>query len=388
LFNSFLGEVLRASGPRYEGTMPPTRPPRLSRNWLLVPVSVLAALVFLEVAVRLARGFPLLSMENRIARRIALLAVHRVNSHDPLLGWVYREHHADGVFTTGELGLRMNGPVDRPLSTGAVLACGDSFTVGEEVSDQFTWPARLEALLGKPVLNAGVGGFGADQIVLRAESLIPRLAPRTLIVSFLVDESLGDLGRAVLSTFAGANKPYFLVSEGQLVLRNNPVPLFSGRPGELGVLRSVLGRSALADWTAETVGATSWWHFGRGNTPTGADPAQVADLLLRRLKERTDREGIELVLLLQYSGGEVIRRDREPEIVRQLQTTTASAGIATVDTWDAWKQHLAEQGETGFRELYVMHEGERVFGHLSQKGNELTARLLAGHLKQEPVAAH
>lgn len=354
-----------------------------SRNRLLVPGGILAALLLLEVAVRLVRGVPLLTAENFIVRRTALLAIHRVNAYDPLLGWIYREHESDRVFNTGELGVRLNGPEDRPLPKGGILACGDSFTVGEEVADEFTWPARLEALLGEPVINAGVGGYGADQIILRAESLIPRLAPRTVIVSFFVGESLGDLGRAALATFAGANKPYFLVRGKTLIHRNKPVPPYSGRLEELGILRSVLGRSALADWAVTRVGAGNWWYFGRGNTPSGADPEQVVSLLLQALKERLDREGIRLVLLLQYGGGEVARRTRAPDAVRLILESARIAGIATVDTWHAWKQVLAEQGEEGLRGLYVMHERGRGFGHLSQRGNEMTALLLARYLKGE-----
>lgn len=50
-----------------------------------------------------------------------------------------------------------------------ILAVGDSCTWGEDVGDTDTWPAQLQRLTGRRVLNGGVTGFGFDQIVLRTE---------------------------------------------------------------------------------------------------------------------------------------------------------------------------------------------------------------------------
>ena len=58
--------------------------------------------------------------------------------------------------------------IDGPLT----LAAGDSFTFGDEVNDDESWPAALEQLTGRRVINAGVPGFGLDQAVLRAEQLM------------------------------------------------------------------------------------------------------------------------------------------------------------------------------------------------------------------------
>ena len=67
-------------------------------------------------------------------------------------------------------------------SRPTILAVGDSCTYGDEVSDNETWPAYLEAEMGTRVWNAGVFGYGLDQAVLRAEVLLPKLKPDILIV--------------------------------------------------------------------------------------------------------------------------------------------------------------------------------------------------------------
>jgi hypothetical protein len=50
----------------------------------------------------------------------------------------------------------------------AVLVVGDSFTFGDQVSDDETWPACLEATLHRGVDNGGVFGYGAAQALRRA----------------------------------------------------------------------------------------------------------------------------------------------------------------------------------------------------------------------------
>jgi lysophospholipase L1-like esterase len=169
--------------------------------------------------------------------------------YDARLGWSPRPGfvgRSDGTTVTiTPDGWRSNGLV------APVLAVGDSFTFGTDVLDQETWPAQLERLIGRPVINGGVGGYGLDQAVLRAEDLVARLHPSLLIVAFIPD----DADRCGLRERADA-KPWFTASGD---LRGVPVP----RPLEL--LR--LGRRA-AGWRP---------------APSGEDAAAVSRLLAARV---------------------------------------------------------------------------------------------------------
>ena len=68
-----------------------------------------------------------------------------------------------------------------------ILAVGDSFTFGIGVEQRDAWPEVLETLLetrtgaSVAVVNAGVPGFNAKQIRLRAESLLTRLEPSWVV---------------------------------------------------------------------------------------------------------------------------------------------------------------------------------------------------------------
>src|SRR5262249_47314840 len=105
--------------------------------------------------------------------------------HDAQLGYLPRPGYSILGFTIGDDGLRRSGFA---VSDAPILAVGDSFTFGEEVVDGDPWPAALEHLTGKQVLNGGVSGYGFDQTVLRAEQLAWKYKPAAIVVSFIADD--------------------------------------------------------------------------------------------------------------------------------------------------------------------------------------------------------
>jgi hypothetical protein len=63
------------------------------------------------------------------------------------------------TITILEDGIRSNGRGEVRDATEPILAVGDSFTFGAQVSDWETWPAQLEKLTGGRVINGGVLGM-------------------------------------------------------------------------------------------------------------------------------------------------------------------------------------------------------------------------------------
>src|SRR5207249_1903579 len=86
--------------------------------------------------------------------------------------------------------------------------------------DEDSWPAVLERLTGRRLINAGVPAFGLDQTVLRSEQLVQIYSPDLIIVSFIPD----DVRRSEMSYFSGHAKPYFDLDGGKLRLYPAPVP--------------------------------------------------------------------------------------------------------------------------------------------------------------------
>ncbi len=91
---------------------------------------------------------------------------------DSELGFVTRPGFTGDGVTYDPHGHRLTpAPAGTVLAEPPVLAVGDSYAHGDEVSDAETWVALLQPLIGRRTVNAGVSGYGLDQIVLRAEKV-------------------------------------------------------------------------------------------------------------------------------------------------------------------------------------------------------------------------
>ena len=354
---------------------------RAAQNGGLVLSSLLVGVLALEIVVRTIDDVPLWPPRNLMAERAALLTVHTVNDYHPVLGWVLKSgirtnsDNPKASFTTGEHGVRMNSALVHPLPTGGLLAVGDSFTAGSEVGDRHSWPAHLERMLGEPVVNGGVGAWGADQIVLRAEELIPIVRPHTVIVSFFVD----DIQRAGYRIYGGGSKPWFSVESGELVQHNVPVQVFTGRVDEVD---SLFGYLHLVTWTLERIGYGDWWRQSNASyIRADNDPVRVSCLLLERLKHQAIEIGVRLLLLIQHGGSDALAKLSKPEDAKAVLACAQAAGVEAIDSWDPLVRAHGEDMEA-YRGLYVMHDEGRIYGHMSSEGNAFIARLIEERLRR------
>jgi hypothetical protein len=321
----------------------------------------------LEIAARLWFGQPVLTLRDWRAAHVYLLQTGGA-AYDPLLGWTQQSNFAGGGFNTLDYGIRRNAAGDR-LVQGAILAVGDSYTAGSEVVDEDTWPAQLEKLLRRRVINAGVGGYGVDQSVLNAERLLPILNPKVVIVG-IYDE---DVLRVRYKDF-NAPKPYFVRENGQWIHRNNPVPTRS-EPVAEPLYKTVLSRSLVAHMLAQR---RFYWWYGPRFQQVSDTPVETSCHMLRRLQDQLAPRGITSVAVFQYSGWAYARRRPRPDYMQAVARCARDLGYEVVDEFD----HVAALAQTSLeplKQLYVMSpEGNH--GHMSAKGNALIAGLLAERL--------
>src|SRR5262245_58875460 len=262
-------------------------------NVALLLVSLLTTLLLIEVGYRLAAGLPVLKLANWRTDQVVKVNLGELKAiFSPVLGWTNKasNQHEDG-YTTIEYGVRKNFD-ETTIRTGAMLAVGDSFTEGWEVKDHESWPAYLEKLTSAPVVNAGTGGYGADQTILRAEQMLPIVKPKILLVGF---HEIAIV-RAGYSIF-GAPKPYFTLDNGEL--QYHP-PQFVQPHEKTSIawmvygMREALGYSAFADYLLSRLNP-NFWHGDSDRDlyqPSGADEVAVTCALLKRLKGRADQDGI------------------------------------------------------------------------------------------------
>ena len=280
------------------------RSPSWRRKLVFALVPLSALLLLAELGMRTARavqGRGSFWSANFRVQRLALVRASYPVAHDPMLGYVPRAHAESRAnrwnahVSIDARTMRRNGVGAPPPATRGVLAVGDSFTFGDQVSDDETWPAGLEQRLAVPVWNGGVFGYSFAQAVLRAEQLLPQLPVDVLVLSFIAD----DLRRCEFST-RYAPTPWFDLVDGELVLRGVPVPERPANPIDRPLLQHLLGHSALLDalfWNA----APMWWVGDRREVrahPPGTG-VQIATRLLDRLAARCTERSVRLLLVLQ-----------------------------------------------------------------------------------------
>jgi len=324
--------------------------------------AVLMGLFSLEFAVRAAAWGYLFAYPNFVlTARTTLADGDRGRyAHDAALGHVPRAGHSAPGVTIEANGLRRSGEA---IAGAPILAVGDSFTFGDEVSDGETWPAQLQRLTGRRVLNGGVSGYGFDQIVLRAEQLAQIYKPTAIVVAFIAD----DIRRTEMRRLWSADKPYFTIEDGKLELRGVPVPPRAPAASTLSPWQWVVGYSYFFDLLLRQLNLLHDWYGDHQRVQAPGTGQHLACLLAGRLADLQRQSGARVVVVAEYDP--VVWDDpafaaEQRRLTRGLLDCAARAGLATIDSFDA----LAATGQP--RRLYVTW-------HLNEAGNGLIARLVA-----------
>jgi len=100
------------------------------------------------------------------------------------------------------------------------VTLGDSFTFGEDVSDDETFPCHLGTLMpAAEVINLGVGGYGHDQMALYLEREGVKYRPDVVVLGFMAE----DVERNLLG-FRDYWKPRFSLQGGRIELERRSIP--------------------------------------------------------------------------------------------------------------------------------------------------------------------
>jgi hypothetical protein len=210
-------------------------------GWLSKILLFLVSLaVFMEVGARVVLSHNRLRRQvtgfDNSSYRLQWIGLHRIHQewtgqyaiYHPTRGWTLKPgirnmNVFEGKFlNSNSKGIRGKTEYDYPRAAGKqrILVLGDSFTFGEEVSDDETYSHDLEsALPNTEVLNLGVQGYGHDQMLLYLKEEGVKYHPNVVILGF----AYLDIYRNIWSFFAYA-KPQFELIPGGLRLTNVPVP--------------------------------------------------------------------------------------------------------------------------------------------------------------------
>ena len=333
----------------------------------MVLAAVVVGAVVLELGLRVWFWGYLFTWPNFVLEARTVLAQGDSGryAHDDRLGYVPRAgYRADGLTIEAD-GRRSTGAP--PVTAGApILAVGDSFTFGAEVNDPQTWPAQLQQLVQRRVINGGVSGYGFDQIVLRAEALAPLYKPDAIVVAFIAD----DIRRTEMRRLWSADKPYFDVDGDQPVLRNVPVPPRADPKTTLTFWQRTLGYSLLFDFILRRLDLLHDWFGDHVRVHPPGTGERISCLLTERLADLQRSSGARVLVVAEYDP--VVWDDpafaaRQRAMTGALLGCAQKQGLATLDSFDA----MAATAKP--RQLYVLW-------HMNEEGNALIARLVAGAL--------
>ena len=348
------------------------RPTQQARSSLpgritMVLVAVLVGFGLLELGLRAWSWDYLFSWPNFVLDARTVLAGRDSNRyvHDDRLGYLPRAGYAAPGITIEASGLRRTGapPAGSPAP---ILAVGDSFTFGDEVSDGETWPSQLQHLIDRPVLNAGVSGYGFDQIVLRAEALVPFYRPEAVVVAFIAD----DIRRTEMRRLWSADKPYFDLDGSSATLRNVPVPPRADPQTTLTFWQRTLGYSLLFDFVLRRLDLLHDWFGDHVRVHPAGTGERIACALTQRLADLQKTNGTPVLMVAEYDP---VVWDNPAFATEQRRLTTGllacarKNGLATLDSYEAMA------ATPNPRQLYVLW-------HMNEAGNALIAQAIRNAL--------
>jgi hypothetical protein len=327
-------------------------------NATLFIVTIVLSLLAVEVGLRAYHGeweytnfrFP---QENRFG----------YHTYDPELGWVPKSSNQWGMsLTILREGIRSNGRGESWDGTdNPILAVGDSYTFGDKVSDSETWPAQLEKLSGRRVINGGVDGYGVDQIFLRTRRFLSRYRFSAVIFSFIPD----DIRRSQMSVTFATAKPFFDFKDGRLTLENVPVPP-TFFPDQEGKLLIAVEHSRLAHAVMKRL-FPEWWLWAPflRQVQDREKGIEVACGVLNELERLTKLRGSELIVLAQRTE---VETPSEATATKSVLGCVTDPATRVLDLQPALFELKAED-PSGYRRLYVPNDG-----HMTAEGNQFVAR--------------
>jgi hypothetical protein len=273
----------------------------------------------------------------------------------------------NGATVTIRNGVRVNPNFEPSAISNPILAVGDSFVFGDQVSDDQTWPAVLERKLNRRVVNGGVSGFGPVQAVLRAEQLVKVQTYSLIIFSILV---LEGPRRDQWVNMGGTYRPAVIREAGRLRLTSLE------ESGKVLSERFVCAHPWIPEFFFWSHVAERFFaRLGYDGSCTSIIHPKAAEVndIIEFVVERLAALPVDKVILLQYPNYAFADLslparlgDRAIDQVHKIRDGASRHQIPVIDTYDGLRH-------TSFGEMYVHSSAP----HHSKRGNEVVADVIA-----------
>jgi hypothetical protein len=239
-------------------------------------------------------------------RQTGVEVYYTFDQFDATKGWIGRPNlrgfpaFGNKSVSTNSLGLRGTREyrVERPPRTRRVLVLGDSFTFGDDVSDDETYSHYLQTLLpDQEIMNFGVHGYGHDQMLILLKEIGLGYQPDVVLLGFVRH----DMERNILG-FRDYAKPRYRESAGTLLPPRDTLP----SPDVLLARRRFRPRLFdLCELLADKIRA-QWSH-------RDAEMAALTVLLLQEIERVSRGSGAEPIFAYLPAGRDLVQPGPELE---------------------------------------------------------------------------
>ena len=326
-----------------------------------------------------------------------------LRDRDRTLGWAFDTDSTWGPATdsAGRIRRAIPRPDPAPSAVGrpCVSTYGDSFVYGTEVSASGTYPHHLGRLLGCPVRNFGVPGYGSDQGLMLYRAQVDVDSAPVVIFQHLTENILRNVNRYANLLYPGSPlrfKPRFVTAGDSLAYLPAPVAerddfrRIVENPDSALVPDGMLDRPrphfpftiALLRWAATDIKVRARIR----GTPVEAGyyapdhPAEGLELTVAimraAIQDATMRGQRGIVLLQTTRQGLLYARERGAWIDAALNEALRSRGIPVIHAGPAVLAAL------GNRDPCELFEG-CTQTHMNSEGNAILARIVADFLRSE-----
>ena len=180
-------------------------------------------------------------------------------------------------------------------SNKVIMFLGNSFTYGDGVNDNETFPSVFESIVKKQTLNAGVPAYGIDQIYLRSLEMIQNFSISDLFLCFIPD----NIDRCNNSTFHKVPKPFFNLENNIPVLNSIKTYDFSYTKNfNLSLFHKIGGYSILIDRVMRHFFPNFWFYdIQISKKEEHKDGKKISTMLINSLKRKCEIKNINFFLI-------------------------------------------------------------------------------------------
>ena len=300
-----------------------------------------------------------------------------LSRYDDRLGYVPKENFDLKInnhlwnnkrVTINEKGFRVNS-INDDKYTPKIITVGDSFTFGDQVSNEETWPSCVQRKSKMGVINGGVFGYGTGQALLRGlHELESEKGYEYLILSSLISD---DFKRDRHEFSAGFPKPSLIKINDKVIWsevsdKNKSGTKYNPKPNK--IIKFLWQNSLLGSYI---ISKNNYSHNISGDMITliHKNAASLQEVIDWSLIELSRAKVANKYLLLQYDSKDIDNPEVQ-RLRRLIKEKVKPLQLKVIDTYEK----IQSMPET---EVWIGRNG-----HHSATGNLLVCDVIMKELRE------